>query len=382
MRRARAAVELGRQLNQRIVVQAPWEMAKDPGQRHALGEFLYRLLEAIRLIAVMAWPVMPAAIERVLAMMGLAPGAPVPQDLSWGRLEPGTTLPPVAALFPRIEVAGAEPRAPREKKVEDTQAQAPGPAMITIDEFAKLELRVALVKAAEKIPGSKKLLKLQVDLGDEVRQIVSGIADAYTPESLVGRKVVLVANLKPAKLMGVESFGMVWPPPLDGRPALHLRATFPRHEGEVILTLAILLESRRGLHAHAAELLRPRGRLPPDPVVVARRPPLRHALRGAAPGRGSIGSRRRGGETFSGRGGKRRCRSFPQSLPVRLLSTSRHTSAARPVVGVFRTAFPLSSLNASRHLYASPARGSASAGANRLGSSSRPRLLRRSGVNA
>ena len=78
------------QLNQRIVVQAPWEMAKDPGRRPELGQFLYRLLEAIRLIAVMAWPVMPTAMERVLAMMGLAPGAPVPEDLTWGRLEPGT----------------------------------------------------------------------------------------------------------------------------------------------------------------------------------------------------------------------------------------------------------------------------------------------------
>ena len=209
-------------------------MAKDPGCRPALESFLYRLLEAIRLIAVMSWPVMPKAMERVLAMMGLAPGAPVPEDLQWGRLEPGASLPPVAALFPRIEVAGAEPRAPKEKKVseetkppasagppvETTQAQAPAPTMISIDEFAKLELRVAMVKAAEKIAGSRKLLKLQVDLGDEVRQIVSGIADAYTPESLIGRKVVLVANLKPAKLMGVESFGMVLAASLDGKAVL------------------------------------------------------------------------------------------------------------------------------------------------------------------
>jgi methionyl-tRNA synthetase len=126
----------------------------------------------------------------------------------------------VAALVPRIEVAGAEPRTPKEKKVEETQAQAPGAALITIEEFAKLDLRVALVKSAEKIPGSKKLLKLEVDLGGEVRQIVSGIADAYTPESLVGRKVVLVANLKPAKLMGVESFGMVLAASLDGKAVL------------------------------------------------------------------------------------------------------------------------------------------------------------------
>jgi methionyl-tRNA synthetase len=94
------------------------------------------------------------------------------------------------------------------------------PAPIDISDFGKVELRVALVTAAEKIAGSKKLLKLQVDLGTETRQIVSGIADAYTPESLVGRKVVLVANLKPAKLMGVESFGMVLAASLDGKAVL------------------------------------------------------------------------------------------------------------------------------------------------------------------
>jgi methionyl-tRNA synthetase len=113
-----------------------------------------------------------------------------------------------------------ERAAPAGPPAETTQAQPPGAALITIDEFAKMELRVALVKSAEKIAGSKKLLKLQVDLGGEIRQIVSGIADAYTPESLVGRKVVLVANLKPAKLMGVESFGMVLAASLDGKAVL------------------------------------------------------------------------------------------------------------------------------------------------------------------
>jgi methionyl-tRNA synthetase len=224
------------QLNQRIVAQAPWEMAKDPECRPALDDFLYRLLEAIRLIGVMAWPVVPTAAERLLAMMGLPPGPPVTGDLSWGRLEPGTPLPQVEPLFPRIEVAGAEQRPPKERPVtrddatpppavagppaETTQAATPAVPTLTIDEFARLDLRVALVKTAEKIPGSKKLLKLMVDLGGEERQIVSGIADAYTPESLVGRKVVLVANLKPAKLMGVESFGMVLAASLDGKAVL------------------------------------------------------------------------------------------------------------------------------------------------------------------
>ena len=91
---------------------------------------------------------------------------------------------------------------------------------IDIAEFARIELRVALVTAAEKIAGSKKLLKLQVDLGTETRQIVSGIADAYAPESLVGKKIALVANLKPAKIMGVESNGMVLAASLEGKAVL------------------------------------------------------------------------------------------------------------------------------------------------------------------
>jgi methionyl-tRNA synthetase len=174
---------------------------------------------------------------RLLAMMGAGAGRPAPADLAWGRLEPGTALPAIVPLFPRIETAGAEARPAKEKPVtqpdetsrpaapagppaETTQAATPGAVVLTIDEFARLDLRVALVKTAERIPNSKKLLKLQVDLGGETRQIVSGIADAYTPESLVGRKVVLVANLKPAKLMGVESFGMVLAASLDGKAVL------------------------------------------------------------------------------------------------------------------------------------------------------------------
>ena len=222
------------QLNQRIVVQAPWKMAEDPACRPALSSFLYRLLEAIRLIAVMAWPVMPTAVERLLAMMGRPPGPPGPEDLAWGRLEPGTPLPQIQPLFPRIDVGEAGPKKAKEKRVADetskpasagppaetTQAAAPEAALLTIDEFARLDLRVAQVKTAEKIQGSRKLLKLTVDLGGEVRQIVSGIADAYAPEALVGRKVVLVANLKPAKLMGVESFGMVLAASLDGKAVL------------------------------------------------------------------------------------------------------------------------------------------------------------------
>lgn len=104
--------------------------------------------------------------------------------------------------------------------VETTQAASPAGGKIDIDDFTRIELRAARVVSAEKIAGSRKLLKLQVDLGDEQRQIVSGISDAYEPEALVGKKIVLVANLKPAKLMGVESNGMVLAASVDGRAVL------------------------------------------------------------------------------------------------------------------------------------------------------------------
>ncbi|HXY39593.1 MAG TPA: methionine--tRNA ligase subunit beta, partial [Vicinamibacteria bacterium] len=148
---------------------------------------------------------------------------------------PGQPLGTVAPLFPRADKPGApQPlAAPQQKEtaVSDTpeptrpEAAAPSAAptvsdRIDISEFARLELRAARVTAAEKIAGSKKLVKLQVDLGSETRQLVAGIADAYVPETLVGRTVVVVANLKPAKLMGVESNGMVLAGSVDGKAVL------------------------------------------------------------------------------------------------------------------------------------------------------------------
>jgi methionyl-tRNA synthetase len=207
-------------LNQEIVAFSPWVVAKDPSRRSELDTFLYRQLDRIRQVAVLLSPVMPRAARRIFAMLGLGDGEPGPADRAEGLLVPGRPLGPIEPLFPRIE---------KEKTVSDPSPKAPAPPdsaeglspyQIDISEFAKVELRVAVVTAAERIAGSKKLLKLQVDLGNESRQIVSGIADAYTPESLVGKKVALVSNLKPAKLMGVESNGMVLAASLDGKAVL------------------------------------------------------------------------------------------------------------------------------------------------------------------
>jgi methionyl-tRNA synthetase len=224
------------QLNQAIVQCEPWALAKDATRRAELDAFLYRLLEAVRLVSVCVSPVMPRAAERVLAMLGQTATERVPHDLSWGGLEPDTTLGRIEPLFPRLESAPAPASvAPKEKPVSEpspsaavpppaTPAPAPvanaAPAPLDIADFGKVELRVARVLAAEAVPKSKRLLKLQVDLGSEQRQIVSGIAETYAPEALVGRNVVLVANLKPAKLMGVESHGMVLAASIDGRAVL------------------------------------------------------------------------------------------------------------------------------------------------------------------
>ena len=215
------------QLNQRIVVVEPWTLAKDPSRRDELEAFLYRLLEGVRLVALLASPVMPRAAGRIFEMLGMAEGEAGPEDLEWGRLEPGTPLGTVVPLFPRIEKKDKEskmsetpPPAAAGSKPDEAPAPAAGPERIDIADFARMELRAAKVTAAEKVEGSKKLLKLQVDLGTESRHVVAGIAQTHAPEDLVGKTVVLVANLEPAKLMGVESNGMVLAGSVDGKAVL------------------------------------------------------------------------------------------------------------------------------------------------------------------
>ncbi len=219
------------ELNSSIVFWSPWSLAKDPARKPELDAFLYRLLEAVRLVAILAAPVIPRAAGRILTMLGVAGRELGPADLEWGRLEPGTPLGTIEPLFPRVDTK-------KEKTVTETKPQVspagvPGGATehpldsskIDIAEFAKVELRAAVIKEAEKIAGSKKLVKLVVDLGTETRQVVAGIAESYAPEALVGKRIVLVANLKPAKLMGVESNGMVLAGSVDGQAVL---CTFDR----------------------------------------------------------------------------------------------------------------------------------------------------------
>jgi len=198
--------ELVRTVNQYIVKREPWALAKRPDARPLLEGTLYRAGDALRVTAALVDPVMPEAAERIRSMLGTS-------QESWaglkpGTLQPGTRLGQTTPLFPRIEKTVEELRG----MTSQQDAATPAPQedkRISIDEFMKVELRVAKVLEAEAVPKSKKLLKLKVDTGADQRTIVAGIAEAYQPEQLVGRTIVIVANLQPAKLMGVESNGMV-----------------------------------------------------------------------------------------------------------------------------------------------------------------------------
>jgi methionyl-tRNA synthetase len=238
-----------------IVENAPWSLdeRKDEESRARLATVLYTSVEALRIVTALAHPVVPDATAKIWVQMGLGDiGKFDLTHLQWGQLQLGTKLGEVQAVFPRADksaiermqkleeqsssasasvVTGASPVQPSEARqpaaAPAIQPASPKPAAttpdrkISIDDFVKVELRVAQVKTAERVKGADKLLRLEVDLGTEVRQLVAGIAEAYEPETLIGRKVVIVANLAPRKLRGLESNGMiVAASPEGGKPVL------------------------------------------------------------------------------------------------------------------------------------------------------------------
>jgi methionyl-tRNA synthetase len=216
-------------VNGYIVNREPWKMFKNGGADESLSRVLSNVLEGLRLAWVMASPVMPAMAAEALRRLACADHPVDDSRLEWGLLPTSRDIPEGDALFPRIDLEAWMKEAT--KKVSDeTKAETPDKeqepgkpeegSKITIDEFFRTELRVAQVLEAEKVPKSKKLIKMKIDTGQEERTIVAGIATKYEPEDLVGRKVVIVANLKPAKLMGIESNGMVLAASIDGEPSL------------------------------------------------------------------------------------------------------------------------------------------------------------------
>ncbi len=206
-------------LNRFIVTNAPWELAKDPDQAGRLNTVLYFLADSLRLLALLLRPVMPTAADKMAAALGqeeeLAK-ATLEEEGCWGRMPAGTVLHQGEALFPRLEkkkkqqsqAQGKEQSKKGKAKKKEAEPEIDMEGLITFEQFGEVELRVAEIVAAEKIKKAKKLLKLTVKAPEE-RTLVAGIALHYSPEDLVGKKVIIVANLKPAKLMGITSQGMV-----------------------------------------------------------------------------------------------------------------------------------------------------------------------------
>jgi methionyl-tRNA synthetase len=230
----------------------PWKKIKIPGERDNVGAILYEAAAAVRFVSILAHPVVPDGTETIWKHLG-QPGKISEQSieaLAWDGLKPGTRISKPTATFPRVDYEETYERieameneirnpgaaqAPAASNAASSPAQTPaaaaaaapatsatpGVAIIGIEDFAKVDLRAGVVKTAERIQGADKLLKLQVDIGEEVRQILAGIALAYAPEELVGRKVVVVANLAPRKMRGLESNGMLLAASVaDGKPVL------------------------------------------------------------------------------------------------------------------------------------------------------------------
>lgn len=211
----------------------PWELIKDEKQAQTLDAVLYRAAETLRWLCGMLYPVMPESTRRIYAQIGLEDDVSIidPAGLKWGELAAGTKIGEIEAVFPRIDKNKVMSEINEQSAVSGQQSEPPAVAgglsqptnnvaedqqFITIDDFLKVELRVGEIKVAERVPNADKLLRFEVDLGEEnPRQILAGLAEYYEPEKLIGRKVVVVANLKPRKIRGLESQGMICAASLD-----------------------------------------------------------------------------------------------------------------------------------------------------------------------
>jgi len=216
-----------------IVERAPWKLAKGGDEAKALlDDTLYTAAETLRIVTALLSPVIPEAAARIWSQLGFrTPVCDVrTKDLHWGHLKSGQMLGAVTGVFPRAE-AKASIEKMRELEVEEYARQmavlgktvpaaaASSEPKITIDDFLTVDMRVGVVKEAAAVKGSDKLLHLQVDIGEpKTRSIVAGIAGAYEPASLIGRKIAIVANLQPRKLKGLESQGMILAASIEGGP--------------------------------------------------------------------------------------------------------------------------------------------------------------------
>ena len=231
-RGAAAAFDLIDAANEYITREEPWVTARDPGRAADLDRQLWDASEAVRIAAILLTPIMPRSCAEILTRLGAAAGEDghrLDRDAAWisppgaerrlaggpplwprldARKKSGAKMPPPAKEQPRMAGDGSQTHdaPPPDTRAADT---APSTPQITIDDFLKVELRIGRVVTAERVPKSRKLIRLEIDDGGEVRQVLGGLAKSYEPDALVGRHVVFVANLKPAKLAGLESRGMV-----------------------------------------------------------------------------------------------------------------------------------------------------------------------------
>lgn len=234
-------------INKYLDDRAPWALARE-GKTEELAEVLYHALEGVRVVSAWVTPFMPRAAAEVRRQLGMEAAPTWAEATEWGILRPGASLRAPEPIFPRIEkkrmqealedlkkqeaeaAKAAKAATPAPAVTEGTVPPAPAaepgaeaeaePSYITIDDFIKVELRVAEVLSAERLPKSDKLLHLRVSLGTEERTVLAGMAEYYEPEALVGRKVIMVANLAPRKMRGVESQGMLLAAEADGKVSL------------------------------------------------------------------------------------------------------------------------------------------------------------------
>ncbi len=197
-------------LNKYIDTNEPWALAKDEANLPVLETVLYNLIEGLRVVSCLIYPIMPETSKKMQKTLGIEKtdqGFYTLEEASvWGQIKTGSVLPKPQILFPRIDVDKTKSK---ETPKKNKPFKPPLKKEITIEEFSKIDLRTATVIKAEKIEKSNKLLKLQVDLGAETRQVIAGIAKDYSPDEIIGKQVIVVANLKEAKLMGETSQGMI-----------------------------------------------------------------------------------------------------------------------------------------------------------------------------
>jgi methionyl-tRNA synthetase len=197
--------------NKYLAAQEPWSLAKEPNDRPRLSRILFQAAASLRGISYFLYPVMPSTAEQIWELLGeeKSPKDEKLPDLAFENFMPGRTLKKSKPLFPRVDLKDflqeekQEPSPPEKPKKEEKMNQ------ISFNEFKKMDLRVAEIESAERVEGTDKLLKIQLNIGEEKRQIVAGVAQTYTPEDLIGKKIVAIVNLEPAVIRGVESQGML-----------------------------------------------------------------------------------------------------------------------------------------------------------------------------